>query len=329
LVAVILSATQALEPRASADSATKASCDRVKNVQFPAVDHPDGVVRQRLQGCGSEGLFYGIGQPRDPEKARLCAYVERGAGDEQVFGGSTILMTIYATGLGAARNLDLAIRLACEMEGAPAELEGRVAHLEKLKNAGGTKVDFDICDDVTSGFMMGHCAAHDQRMSGTRRDQGYRARFRGWTAPERAAFQKLRAAAADYFKARSSNEVDRSGTARAAQQIEEEEKLEATFAALLDELERGALAPATAADLDELDRKLNLVYQRVVKAATPQGGTITTDGIRETERRWPRYRDAWTAFAKITFPKADPRAVKARLTRERTNLLNAFDGGPP
>ena len=326
---VLLSATGAFGQPPGADSATKASCERVKNAKLPAGDQPDEEVRQRIHGCSSERLFYGIGQPRDPERARLCAYLERGSGDEEVFGGSGILMMIYATGLGAARNPDLAIRLACEMEGAPAELEGRVAHLEELKRAGGEKVAFDICDDVTSGFMMGQCAAHEQRVSGARRDQRYGARLRGWTAPERAAFQKLRAAADDYFKARSSNEVDRSGTARAAQQVEEEENLERAFSALLDALERGALAPATAADLDELDRKLNLVYRRLMKTATPRWGTVTIDGIRETERRWPKYRDAWTAFAKVKFPKADSRAVKARLTRERTDLLNAFDSGPP
>ena len=107
-------------------------------------------------------------------KARACAYVELAEGDGEVFGRSRVLMMIYATGIGGTQNLNLAIHLACETEGAPAEMEGRVAHLERLKGAKGSKVKFDLCDDVTSGYMSGHCAGHDQRMAAAKRDRALR-----------------------------------------------------------------------------------------------------------------------------------------------------------
>lgn len=311
------------------DEPWKRICERVKDVPLPAADQPDQAARQDLGGCSSERLFYGIGRARDPERARLCAYLERAAGDELVFGGSSILMTIYATGVGAARNPDLAIRLACDVEGAPAEVEHRVEHLEKLKSAGGKKVEFDICDDVTSGLMEGHCAAHRQRMVKARRDLRYGARLAKWTASQRSAFQKLRAAAGAYFGARSANEVDLGGTARGALQVQEEEELEASFGKLLDELERGALPAATDAELADADHELNATYQRAMTGAKPDWGTVTADGILQAERSWPKYRDAWVAFAKVKYPNADPRALKARLTRDRTDLLRAFAGGPP
>ena len=216
----------------------------MKETALAAGDLPDGAAKQALAGCQSEDLYYGIGQPSDPQKARLCAYLERSAGDTPVFGGSAILMTIYATGIGARRNPDLAIRFACALEGAPAEMEGRIAHLQKLK-ASARK------EDRVRSVRRHHQRLHDGGLRGARpedrrgkRTARYRAKLAGWTAPERAAFAKLRQAARAFFTARSSNEVDLSGTARAEFEIEEDERLEESFAAFLDKLERGAVPPA-------------------------------------------------------------------------------------
>lgn len=305
--------------------AAKRSCDRVKDVAFPAADQPDEAVRDQLRGCSSEDLLYGIGQPADPVKARACAYVEQAAGDNKVFGGSAILMTIYARGVGAAQNLDLAIRIACDLRGAPAEIQDRVVHLERLERAtGGTKgskVKFDLCDDVSSGSLAGHCAVHQQRMTAAKRDRQFAARLSRWTAPERAAFQQLRAAAVAFFRARSANEVDRSGKLRVAQQVQEEEREETAFGRLLDELDRGSPPKAADSDLAKADKELNATYQRVMKTASPDRGTVTNEGIRLAERTWPSYRDAWAAFVKVKYPKVDPTSIEARVTRERTREL--------
>ena len=96
----------------------KASCRRARDVALPAGDQPDAGKRGQLEKCKSEELFYGIGRKADPDQARLCAYIERADGDRVVFGGSAMLMTIYATGLGAPRNIPLAIHLACDLDGA-------------------------------------------------------------------------------------------------------------------------------------------------------------------------------------------------------------------
>ena len=44
-----------------------------------------------------------------------------------------MLMIIYANGVGAERNLDLATTLACPLDGAPAEEDCRVKRLDTLK----------------------------------------------------------------------------------------------------------------------------------------------------------------------------------------------------
>ena len=58
---------------------------------------------------------------------RQCAYLEHTSrADAGGFSGNTMLMIIYANGVGAERNLDLATTLACRLDGAPAEEDGRL-----------------------------------------------------------------------------------------------------------------------------------------------------------------------------------------------------------
>ena len=97
--------------------------------------------------------IYGIKGPKNPVRARQCAYLERQAPDNgwpNLFAGTGMLMTIYANGTGARRNFDIAMKFACELGGAPAEEEGWLAHLQKLKSEWQGQ-DFSPCDDITSG----------------------------------------------------------------------------------------------------------------------------------------------------------------------------------
>ncbi len=52
-------------------------CKRNQNIPFPAKDRPTAnVAAASLNNCRSYELYYGIDQPADPVKARLCAYDE-------------------------------------------------------------------------------------------------------------------------------------------------------------------------------------------------------------------------------------------------------------
>ena len=108
-------------------AASKATCRRLRGLTPPASDRPDAATAAALgKSCNAEALYYGIGMPADPVKARQCALIEEDAGkaspyDAGRFGGTAMLMTIYANGVGAARDLDLATALACRVDGAAAE----------------------------------------------------------------------------------------------------------------------------------------------------------------------------------------------------------------
>src|SRR5262249_4003081 len=161
-------------------------------------------------------------RPRDPARARQCAIVQMD--DPQMrddpFGGAALLMTIYANGQGAARDLDLALHFSCITWGAPEEHEGRVTTLEAMKSKPAPP-EFSYCDDVTSGMAGGQCAAHDQRFSQVKREAAFTAYTKGWDAGTKQAFARLRSVATAFVEARTSNEVDLSGTLRGAFAIQE------------------------------------------------------------------------------------------------------------
>ncbi|MBV2208460.1 MAG: hypothetical protein KUL77_02720 [Thermomonas sp.] len=50
--------------------------------------------------------------------------------------------------------------------------------------------------------------------------------------------------------------------------------------------------------------------------------TVTRAGIRETQRAWLKYRDAWLTFADARY--WDKQAIVTWLTRQRTDQLVGF-----
>jgi hypothetical protein len=323
LVALILAAAS----RATAEEKEfdwKAACAQVKDIAVPAGDRPSPEEAKSLKDCSSEDLYYGITRPADPEKARKCAYVELDQGDEKVFGGSSMLMTIYANGRGANRNFDLAIKFACSLEGAPAEMEGRIENLTGKKKTGWKGNNFSLCDDITSGFMEGHCEAHRERFKEAERKRKTEALIANWSGADRKAFERLRKAADAYFGLRSDAEVDLSGTGRGAFEIEERRSLENDFLALIESLERGKFLFSSKKQLAQADGKLNAVYQRIQKNPDFAYGTVTREGIKKTQRAWIAYRDAWVAFAAGKYTAVSPESIKTRLTQKRTKMLTEF-----
>src|SRR4051812_40466716 len=168
---------------------SKAICGGLLHRDPPAADRPDARTAATLKDCDSEKLYYGIGMKADPVRARQCAFLEmQKEPDEGIFAGRTMLMTVYANGIGAKRDLDVATHLACGLDGAPAEVDGRVRHLAGLKAKGWTGRDFDFCDDITSGLAMGYCADHAASMAAPVREAKIARLASGLTGPQEQAF---------------------------------------------------------------------------------------------------------------------------------------------
>lgn len=328
-----LAAALLVAPSAWADDLDNPACAALTKLEISAADQPDAAARERLGGCDSESLYYADGNRPNYVDARLCAYLERDKGDELVFGGSAVLMMLYANGQGVTRNLELAKRFACEVQGAPAELDGRLQHLAEMAKSGANNEIFDVCDDVTSGYMMGFCASRSADKAKVDRDKRVTALGKNWKDADRAAFARLRAAADAYFDAVVEGEVDMSGTARGAMAVGARENLEDSLVTSLTAFEEGRLPKATAEEFAAADKALNASYAVAMKAAKPiEGenfsnlGTVSPEGIRTAERAWIKYRDAWVAFGAHKYPAVSDYAWRTYFTRERAAALKELAG---
>jgi uncharacterized protein YecT (DUF1311 family) len=302
---------------------SKALCRQLRGVAPPAADRPNAAQRRALAGCRSDALYYGIGMARDPVRARQCAFAEIDEHrDEAPFSGATMLMTIYANGNGAARNFDVAIHFACRVDGAPFEQHGRVSHLAALRAGRREATPFDYCDDVTSGLAAGYCTGREEQVRAAERDAALTAIAARWSPAERAAFAGLRRVHAAFVEAHGLNEVDLSGTLRGAMAIHAEAGLRDQFQQLVARLAQGRVPAAGPARFVAADARLNAAYAALRRpGGADDMGTVTADGIRDTQRAWLAYRDAMLAFAARKFPAIPRDSLATLLTEQRTAML--------
>ena len=304
------------------------ACERTNPLSPPPQDQPSEAERAALKSCSSRDLYYGIGVAKDYAAARKCAFREMAEGDGAVIGGPAVLMMSYANGQGAGQDYDLAIKFACAAGGAPAEIRGRVEHVLALQShAAAGKID--ICDDITSGYMGGFCTAIKSDRAAAQRSGAVNTRTASWPVEHRAAFEALQQAADAYFDAHAAGETDLSGTLRGAFMIKAKDTLTAKLDAALGDFEKGRSPAYSAAQFTDADRQLNAVYAATLKKAgtAAPGLTITPDGIRQTERLWLKYLDAWMRFAGLHYPAVTADSVKARLTLERIAVLKGIPVG--
>lgn len=301
---------------------SKRICRHFSDALPPAKDRPEVKFLTALKGCDAEALYYGIGRPADPVAARLCAFADKGG----PFAGAELLMTIYANGIGAERDFDVAINLACNIGGTPAEIDRRVKHLYKLRQQDWTGRDFSWCDDVSSSLAQAQCAHHEERVARAQREIRLAKLAEKWAVePVAGAFSKLRKSADAFIESRSGEEVDQSGPERASLVIGEAEALHRQF---LDDLQGFAEGRPPCAETEQVadaDDRLNAAYQKIQRTPAERfrqnRGTIGQAGIKRTELAWLKYRDAWVAFAAAAYPAIPKQNVATWLTLRRLAQL--------
>ncbi len=302
-----------------------AKCAPYRKVEPPAADRPTAAQLETLKTCESADAYYEITGPGDAVRARHCAFAEMARGENDGPSGAGVLMMLYANGRGVAENLPYAIRMACTVGGAPFEVQGRIAGLEARMKGEGTDTAFDFCDDVTSGMGTGLCASISARQQDTHRDQRIAELGRGWTPAQKAAWDRVIAAQTAYADALANGEVDLSGTMRGVFATEAKGEIKTGALGLLDALDSKALDKAAPGQLQKSDAALNAAWKKVTAHSFEDFGTVDLDGVRTTQRAWLKYRDAWAAFANLSWPGMGESAADY-LTRERTNALLCLIG---
>jgi uncharacterized protein YecT (DUF1311 family) len=300
-------------------------CKQVESVTIPNQDGPTIEEREKLKECISSVLYY---EASDAVLARKCAYLQIEQGRlEGPFDGVPILMRIYANGEGVEPNHELALKFACDDEGgAAAEYEGRVFSINQMRANVDSGRDFDYCNDVTSGLMQGYCAGRDADIEKRKRNAKLAEYMSSWTEGEKRSFEKLRLIWEKYLEV-SLNEVDQSGTGRSAFMTAHTELLENNFASSMDEFNQGKFPTYSKEDFAQVDYELNMIYKKIQGRTGDQSlswGTVTRIDIKNAQRAWLKFRDAWVVFANQKYPLVAAVVWKTWLTRERIELLKEF-----
>src|SRR5579859_6342289 len=194
------------------DPGAKQMCAAVKDVQLPPLDKPTPAEEKAMASCVSLDAYFGFGQPADPMKARKCAYTEIDRGEKLPLGGKAILMMVYANGKGATRNYDAAIKLACELGGAPGDDAGRVYQLDRLKKQNWAGNNFSVCDHSSGRELYEQCAILSERFDKIERDQKFNQLTAQWTPRQQKAFRAFMQEADRFFKIQASNGINLEGT---------------------------------------------------------------------------------------------------------------------
>jgi uncharacterized protein YecT (DUF1311 family) len=293
-------------------------CMRVAKLPEPTLS----AARGGSPKCKAGELYYSKRNqaktsPAEWNKVRECAIASA---------DNAVLMMLYANGLGLQRDTDMALHYACSLEHvAKAEMEARVEHLAGAQRA---DLPFDQCDDITSGYMGAVCADIRERQDERIRDARLDRIARALPAPGRGAFEKLRAAAERYASA-GSGEVDMHGTGAPEFSLEQQARLREQFMQAALDAFNGKLQSSSPSELMQRDRELNELYRAVITAPSAQNdwpdrigeSTISHAAVRDTQRLWLAYRDAFVAFGARLPSGPDPTAIKTLLTSQRIAQL--------
>lgn len=269
------------------------------------------VVLPTDKTCKSVEYYYGLNNKKGDEQARNCAYRELEEKNENKFGGAAILSMIYANGRGVKQDIDLAKKYACLFGGDSSEIKGRLERIETLRNMPG---GFEICDDISSDFMKGHCnyiVAMDNKAARTKRLLDIEKTF---GVDSQKTFNSLKTSFAKYLEAHLRNEIDFSSSAK-AKLIEEEEKLQKQFQEKIERFEKNGSPTGFAENEKYLQSLLHAIQARDPK------GTVKYAGVAAAQNEWLKFRDEWIKFAAARYPKVSKDLLIKELTEDRVKIL--------
>lgn len=301
------------------DPQTTQICAAAQKVELPAQDRAKADEIKALEGCNSQDLYFGLGTPEDAVKARKCAYLEmdQGGMDLKVRGRGLLTM-VYANGKGAARNLDIALRLACEMPGAPQDIAGSVRALDRLKGIDAAEAGFGICDHSSGNILYRECAGLEDRFDSVKRAEKLNAVIANWPAKDKSAFEGLRLSAEAFFKSRANKEID----LRYTVEVHEIGLLEDEFIEKLKQLESGDLPKYTHEQSVAEEVQLSARMSQIDRMKDdPTGGNVSQEGFKSTQRLWVAYRSAWQEFGGKKYPKVSADSWNAWLTEDRLAMM--------
>lgn len=140
-------------------------------------------------------------------------------------------------------------------------------------------------------------------------------------------FKILRKTLEVYATAHADNESNSLGTGWADARNAHEEAILKEFIDYFKKMESQQMKVYSEIDFNQKDGELNKLYQALQKNENldkADAAAVSRRGIKNTQRVWLKYRDAWIAFAKIKYPKVSSHSLSTSLTADRISKLADF-----
>jgi TPR repeat protein/uncharacterized protein YecT (DUF1311 family) len=218
---------------------------------------------------------------------------------------------MYANGWGVKENATLAMAFLCS--------NGTTSDNITQLHLGGR---LDMCDGDT--ITLNTCSGIRENIEMNQKPSEMVDIMKGWTPPQKKAFSHLEYTAEDFFRSTTSSAENIEWRVSS---FEDRTNYLSEFYQTIKSSEAGKLPSDTAADkaavgsrmtFAQADKKLNELYSRLMKEQFHEEDFgITKDGIKTTQRKWLKYRDAWVAFAHVRYPDSAPDLWKTWLTKKR------------
>ena len=302
------------------ETEAQALCDKAKDYHPGSKAQPTTADR-KLFSAETEDCtpyVYGPGKALDYDKGRRCCLVK---------GCNRELALIFANGWGVSRDYDAAIYFLCqEEEIAPAEQWGMLGHIQEMRKQAHPK-DLDYCEWVTSGHGMTWCQGLAMDNLAPHWDRKIETVSRSLPDAARPALKTLRKAADTFAEADGGlTALDNyGGTIYPSQVLAGQMDQTEAFLTALEKYASQRAPAATAADFERADHALNAAYQKQmtqVKADDKEleRTTVGHDSLRDAQRAWISYLDAWKSFYRLRWKGA---AAPEALDREIATVLTA------
>lgn len=302
-------------------------CRAMAPPAFPEADRPteEEVEKLRRRNCYSQLALHGIDQPLDVVRARQCAYAEiSGRSEPDAVGGTEVLLTIYANGLGVPQNLELALAIACAHSATPELRAFRVRRLEAMR-AGRSMTPLGACEGPLPRELEWECDGLARHIARARREDRRRAVEHRVSSEVASAVPGLFWAGRAFFQAYAAarflhiEQLDLPLRADVEIQLEE---------AFLSDLEKAVEAPpakrVVRREQERADRELEAAL-RAQRVASTEPALELRD---EEQRRWLRYREEWVAFGRRLHPSVDAAVWRHAATLQRLATIRASRDNP-
>jgi uncharacterized protein YecT (DUF1311 family) len=150
----------------------------------------------------------------------------------------------------------------------------------------------------------------------------------GRSPEERIAYNVLIVSLSEFLDSHIANEACRGGTNCGMINENEKALVNYDFLAMAEGFIKDGFPSFTTDDLAREDAALNVAYQKVL-SSLPEGcqssdrtsECVSQTDLRDTERAWIRYRDAWVTFGTLRWPQVTSTSILTYLTRQRTKQL--------